>query len=194
MRTSLQYFTLTANRNRRLLISLLCWWCRINTWKRSNSDVNYTQETGSARLEFGTLGRRVIEGRFDGGSMTSDSGVLLLAKLDQKLKLTDAAARAIADPREPSSSTHSIRDMLRQRVYGLVQGWEDLNKHTQLRRDIAYQTAVGREYELASAPARSMGPNMRPRFSNCSSPGSGRCGRRYGSSSAPIPDSAGRRF
>jgi hypothetical protein len=42
--------------------------------------------------------------------------------------------------------------MFRQRVYGLVQGWEDLNNHTQLRRDIAYQTAVGREDDLASAP------------------------------------------
>ncbi len=66
--------------------------------------------------------------------------------------LTDAAARSIADPREPSSITHSIRDMLRQRVYGLVQGWEDLNNHAQLRRDIAYQSAVGREDDLASAP------------------------------------------
>ena len=47
---------------------------------------------------------------------------------------------------------HSVRDMLRQRVYGLVQGWEDLNDHTQLRADVAYQTAVGRDDELASAP------------------------------------------
>ena len=113
---------------------------------------NCTQDISSARLEFGHLGRRVIEGRFDGGNMTSDGGVMLLAKLDQRLGLTDAAARSIADPREPSSITHSIRDMLRQRVYGLVQGWEDLNNHTQLRRDIAYQSAVGREDDLASAP------------------------------------------
>ena len=113
---------------------------------------NCTQDISSTRLEFGHLGRRVIEGRFDGGNMTSDGGVMLLAALDQRLGLTDAAARSIADPREPSSITHSIRDMLRQRVYGLVQGWEDLNNHTQLRRDIAYQSAVGREDELASAP------------------------------------------
>ena len=113
---------------------------------------NCTQDISSARLEFGHLGRRVIEGRFDGGNMTSDGGVMLLAALDQRLGLTDAAARSIADPREPSAITHSIRDMLRQRVYGLVQGWEDLNNHAQLRRDIAYQSAVGREDDLASAP------------------------------------------
>ena len=113
---------------------------------------NCTQDSSSERLEFGHLGRRVIEGCFDGGNMTSDGGVMLLAKLDQRLGLTEAAARSIADPREASSITHSIRDMLRQRVYALVQGWEDLNNHTQLRHDIAYQSAVGREDELASAP------------------------------------------
>jgi Transposase DDE domain group 1 len=74
--------------------------------------------------------------------------VLLLAALDKRLGLIDVAARAIVDPREPSSITHSIRDMFRQRMYGLVQGWEELNNHTQLRRASPYQTAD----ELASAP------------------------------------------
>jgi hypothetical protein len=96
---------------------------------------NCTEEFSSERLEFGHLGRRAIEARFDGGSMNDDGGVMLLAALDQRLGLTAAAARAIIDPREPTAITHSIRDMFRQRVYGLVQGWEDLNNHTQLRRD-----------------------------------------------------------
>lgn len=38
-------------------------------------------------IEFGRLGRRVIEGRFDGGSMTSDGGVMLLGEVDRKLGL-----------------------------------------------------------------------------------------------------------
>lgn len=106
---------------------------------------NCTEGNSSKRLEFGHLGQRAIEGRFDGG-------VILLAKLDQRLGLIDAAARAIADPHDPSSVKHSIRDMLRQREYGLAQGWEELNNHPQLRQDIAFQTAVGRDDELASAP------------------------------------------
>ena len=73
---------------------------------------NCTQDNAITRLEFGHLGRRVVEGCFDGGNMTSDGGVMLLAKLDQRLGLTDAAASAIVDPREPSAITHSIRDML----------------------------------------------------------------------------------
>jgi Transposase DDE domain group 1 len=47
---------------------------------------------------------------------------------------------------------HAVRDMLRQRVYGLALGWEDLNDHGTLREDVAMQTAIGVEREVASAP------------------------------------------
>ncbi len=84
--------------------------------------------------------------------MTSDAGVMLLAQVDQKLGLMDAATRFIADPRNPLLITHGVREMLRQRVYALALGWEDLNDHGQLRQDVALQTAVGVEREVASAP------------------------------------------
>jgi len=48
--------------------------------------------------------------------------------------------------------THSVADLLRQRVYGLALGWEDLNDHGALRLDVAMQTAVGVDREVASAP------------------------------------------
>jgi hypothetical protein len=103
-------------------------------------------------IEFGRLGRRVVEGRFDGGSMTSDGGVMLLSAADRKLGLIEAASRCIADPRSPLLITHAVQDMLRQRVYGLALGWEDLNDHKALRCDVAMQTAVGVDREVASAP------------------------------------------
>lgn len=102
-------------------------------------------------IKFGRLGRRVVEGRFDGGSMTSDAGVMLLAATDRKLGLLEAAARCVADPRNPLLIKHGGADMLRQRVYGLALGWEDLNDHAALRQDVAMQTAVGVEREVASA-------------------------------------------
>ena len=74
-------------------------------------------------IDFGRLGRRVVQDRFDGGSMTSDAGVMLLSAADRKIGLTAAAARFIADPRNPLLITHAVRDMLRQRVYGLALGW-----------------------------------------------------------------------
>jgi hypothetical protein len=113
---------------------------------------NCTEREEPQKIEFGRLGRRVVEGRFDGGSMTSDGGVMLLGEVDRKLGLLEAAARCIADPRNPLLIKHQVRDMLRQRVYGLAQGWEDLNDHTALRLDMAMQTAVGVDREVASAP------------------------------------------
>jgi hypothetical protein len=98
------------------------------------------------------VGRRQVEGRFDGGSMTGDGGVMLLSATDRKIGLTAAAARCIADPRNPLLITHAVRDMLRQRVYGLALGWEDLNDHKALRQGVAMQTAVGVDREVASAP------------------------------------------
>ena len=113
---------------------------------------NCTEEIGAEKIDFGRLGRRVVEGRFDGGSMTSDGGVMLLGQTDRKLGLLDAAARCIPDPRNPLLVKHAVRDMLRQRVYGLALGWEDLIDHGSLREDVAMQTAIGVEREVASAP------------------------------------------
>ncbi len=113
---------------------------------------NCTEEFETSKIEFGHLGRRVVEGCFDGGSMTSDAGVMLLGATDRKLGLMQAAAHCIADPRSPLLTKHRVVDMLRQRVYGLALGWEDLNDHGALRQDVAMQTAVGVDREVASAP------------------------------------------
>ena len=113
---------------------------------------NCTEEFEAHKIEFGRLGRRVVEGRFDGGNMTSDAGVMLLGALDRKLGLLQAAANCIADPRNPLLIKHKVVDMLRQRVYGLALGWEDLNDHSALRSDVAMQTAVGVDEQVASAP------------------------------------------
>jgi hypothetical protein len=113
---------------------------------------NCTEEIQSGSINFGRLGRRVVEGRFDGGSMTSDGGVMLLGEVDRKLGLLEAASRCIADPRSPALIEHGVRDMLRQRVYGLALGWEDLSDHGALREDVAMQTAVGVDHVVASAP------------------------------------------
>jgi len=119
---------------------------------RAMPNPNCTEAVDAGVIDFGRLGRRAVEGRFDGGSMTSDAGVMLLSAVDRKIGLTAAAARCIADPRNPLLITHAVRDMLRQRVYGLALGWEDLNVHKALRQDVAMQTAVGVDREVASAP------------------------------------------
>jgi len=106
----------------------------------------------SKRIEFEPLKRRRVEVSFDGGEVSSDGGVLLVRKLDRRIGLLDAVSRALSDPRDPERVTHTLSDLLRQRVFGLVQGYEDLNDHTTLRRDPLMQSACERDTALASAP------------------------------------------
>ena len=108
-----------------------------------------------APIEFGRVGRRVVEASFDGGDIVSDGGSVLLRQVDDRIGLTRAAARVFADGRRAASVRHSIRSLLAQRVYGLCCGWEDVSDHNTLRHDLALQTAVGRAQSLASAPTLS---------------------------------------
>lgn len=93
---------------------------------------------------------RKIEVNFEGGSVTSDGGILLLKEVEETCGLLKSAAKCFDDPRVPEKVVHSIRSMLRQRVFGLCLGYEDLNDHETLRHDVAHQTAAGRDEVLAS--------------------------------------------
>ena len=104
------------------------------------------------RIELGRLGRRVIEANFNGGDLSSDGGLLLLRRVDERIGLSGAAARALGDERDRSRITHRVRDLIAQRLYGLCCGYEDLNDHDVLRSDLLMQTAVGRDQPLASSP------------------------------------------
>jgi len=107
------------------------------------------------KIDLGRVGRRVIEVDFSGGDLSSEGGVVLLRRLDQRLGLTRAAARALGDERRSASVVHSVQDMVAQRIYGLCMGWSDVCDHNTLRQDLLMQTAVGRDRVLASAPTLS---------------------------------------
>ena len=96
-------------------------------------------------------GRRVRVD-FKGGSVTSDAGLLLIREVDRRLGLTEQAARQLVDKRQKGKVRHEVLAMLRQRVYGLVAGYEDLNDFDTLRHDPLWQTATGQTEALASAP------------------------------------------
>lgn len=93
---------------------------------------------------------RQIQTSFEGGNITSNAGVMLLRQLDSNLDLTRSIARRIQDPRDPRRCTHQLETMLRQRIFGLALGYEDLNDHQYLRQDVVLQTAVGTDQALAS--------------------------------------------
>ena len=98
----------------------------------------------SGRLSFPACRGRRVEAGFDGGEVTSNGGALLLRQADRRLGLTAAVARRLGDTRQRGKLRHGVADLLRQRIFGIALGYEDLNDHAALRHDLALQTAAGR--------------------------------------------------
>lgn len=78
---------------------------------------------------------REVVARFDGGTMTSDAGAVLLRETDRRLNLVSRLAACFEDHRQPWLVSHTVKEMVAQRLYGLALGYEDLNDHEQLRED-----------------------------------------------------------
>jgi len=104
----------------------------------------------STNSPFPVLKRRLIDFDFSGGCVTSNAGLLLLRNVDTSLDLTAAVAKVLPDNRASHKVIHSAEHMLRQRVYALACGEEDLIDHDELRHDFAFQTAVSSDEPLAS--------------------------------------------
>ena len=98
-------------------------------------------ECSQEELDFGTSGGRKLVGVFDGGAITSNGGAVLLGAADRAIGLCDRLARAFRDLRVADAITHTVVDLLRQRIFGLALGYEDLIDHDALRHDPAL-TAV----------------------------------------------------
>jgi hypothetical protein len=81
---------------------------------------------------------------FDGGTVSSDAGALLLGKADAAIGLIDRLARCFDDQRQANLIEHSVRTLIGQRVFGLALGYEDLNDHEQLRHDPVFGALLGK--------------------------------------------------
>lgn len=97
------------------------------------------------QMEFQGLGKRKVVASFDGGHVSSDSGVLLLRELDSRLNIIDRFAACFTDYRDAELVEHTLPTLLRQRIFGLALGYEDLNDHERLRLDPLIALASGRE-------------------------------------------------
>jgi hypothetical protein len=89
-------------------------------------------------------------------SLSTDGGLLVFAQLDEQLGWTRSLSRLITDRRDDPE--HSVLSMVRQRVFGIIAGYEDQNDHDTLRSDVVFKLLAGRtpqEGELASQPTLS---------------------------------------
>ncbi len=96
------------------------------------------------QLNFESIKGRKVIANFEGGRITSDGGIVLLAELDKKLKITARFAQCFRDYRDSPHVNYSVHQLLAQRVYGLVLGYEDVNDHDQLRYDPALAIALSK--------------------------------------------------
>jgi hypothetical protein len=102
-------------------------------------------ECNQSSFGFEGPGKREIVARFDGGTISSDGGALLLRQTDKRLDLMARLAECFLDGRKQALVEHSIAEMLSQRIYGLALGYEDLNDHEQLRNDPVFGMLAEKE-------------------------------------------------
>src|SRR5580700_2241774 len=93
---------------------------------------------------FPAVRRKKITAAFDGGRISSDGGVMLLAQADHRLGIAERLARAIPDGRDPDRVTHLLPDILRARIFAIACGYEDADDLDRLRFDPAFKLACGR--------------------------------------------------
>ena len=101
-------------------------------------------ECNRKSLEFHPLGRRKIVGRFDGGTINSDAGGLLLRECERTTRIVRQLARCFTDHRDPDQIEHTAEELVAQRVYALALGYEDLVDHDALRHDPLLAALVGK--------------------------------------------------
>lgn len=98
-------------------------------------------QCSQGELDLGRSGVRKLVGAFDGGAITSNGGVVLLAAADRSIGLGRRLSACFTDHRLAPAVRHSVGDLLRQRIFAIALGHEDLIDHDALRDDPAL-TAV----------------------------------------------------
>jgi hypothetical protein len=90
------------------------------------------------------LGSRQVVARFDGGPVSSDASGLLLREVEARFRFIEQFAACFTDHRDPDLIEHTAVDLLKQRIFGLCLGYEDLNDHDTLRHDPLLAVLVGK--------------------------------------------------
>lgn len=98
---------------------------------------------------------------FSAEGVSSDGAVVLLEKLERKHKLISCISEALPDRRDPAKLTHSVEKLLRQRVFLLMQGYEDCNDAEHLSDDPLFEDILGGP--MASQPTLSRFENSADR-------------------------------
>ncbi len=119
------------------------------------------------RVLFEGLSKKGVTVQFDQEHSSSDGGAILLEACDERLRLSETLAGCLSDDRDPSKVAHSLRELFRQRLFGIACGHADGNDAARLAHDPAMKLLAGRD----RSPARRWRRSRRCRGSRT------RCGR-----------------
>ena len=114
------------------------------------------QSVGSLAFDFECS--RPVQIEVSDAPLTTDAGLLLFRQLDEQLRITEQFAAVLHDDRDPEQTVHTVPQLLRQRVYGILADYQDQNDHDTLRKDLAFKLLTGRlpdGCDLASQPTLS---------------------------------------
>ena len=101
-------------------------------------------ECSADRFEFARVEGRAVVAGFDGGTITSDAGALLLGATDRAIGLVRRFAACFVDHRAAEQVEHSLATLVGQRVFALALGYEDLVDHDTLRHDPVLAAVTGK--------------------------------------------------
>lgn len=98
-------------------------------------------------------GNTQVQVDFSAGQISSDGALVLLEKLERKHKVISYFSSHIVDRRDPFRTVHCVEKLLKQRVFTLMQGYEDTNDVHELKDDPLFQDIL--DGEMASQPTLS---------------------------------------
>ncbi|MBU4232657.1 MAG: IS1380 family transposase [Proteobacteria bacterium] len=93
---------------------------------------------------------RAIMIDFQGATISSDTGFILLREVDERFRIIDPMKDCLEDLRSPAHTKHALVQMVRQRVYQIAAGYEDCNDADYLRIDPALRLAIGKDHKVGA--------------------------------------------
>lgn len=109
---------------------------------------------------FSFFGEKPLVVERSGMQLSSDAGLLVFREFDERIRWTVQFAAALSDRR--CDAEHSLLDMVRMRLYGILADYEDQNDHSTFRKDPVFKLIAGRspdDFDLASQPTLSRSEN-----------------------------------
>jgi len=113
------------------------------------------EENKQLSLQFASISGKKVTADFTGGDITSDAGVLVMRETASKMGIIEKLTQAIHDERHQSYVKHEITELLTQRIFQIICGYEDANDANDLRIDPGFKASCNRlpsEADLASQP------------------------------------------